>query len=96
MCGEPLLLSPAIVNSFLRREVRDGHVDALLLDERKRFKRAKQPVFEYSFQFADHDLIVAGDSDGFRTISRLSGVSPASPNADETAVHAFMGGCFPP
>jgi hypothetical protein len=59
MCGEPFLLGIAMVNSFQRREVRDGHVDALLLDEGKRLKRTQQPVLVYRFQFTHHDLIVA-------------------------------------
>jgi hypothetical protein len=66
MRAQPLLLNLAVVNSFQRREVRDRHMDTLLLDKRKRFKRTEQPVFEYSFQFAHHDLIVAGVSTGFR------------------------------
>jgi hypothetical protein len=35
MRTQPLLLSLAIANPVKRREVRDRHVDALLLDERK-------------------------------------------------------------
>jgi hypothetical protein len=61
MCGEPFLLGIAMVNSF-QRKVRDGHVDALLLDEGKRFKRTQQPVLVYRFQFPHHDLIVAEGS----------------------------------
>ena len=59
MRAQPLLLSLAAANSSRRREVCNGHVETLFLDERKRFKRAEQPVFEYGFQFAHHHLIVA-------------------------------------
>jgi hypothetical protein len=62
MSGEPLLLGIAMVNCFQRRQVRDRHVDALLLNEGKRFKRTQQPVLEYRFQFMHHDLIVAEGS----------------------------------
>ena len=41
-----------------RRDVRDGHVDALLLDERKWFQRPQQPVFEYRFQFTHEASMV--------------------------------------
>jgi hypothetical protein len=54
MCGEPVLLGRAMVNCFQGLDLRDGHVDALLLDEGKRLKRAQQPVLEYGFQFTHH------------------------------------------
>ena len=39
MFDEPLLLSLAMVSLFQGGEIGDSYVDALLLDERQRFKR---------------------------------------------------------
>ena len=62
MRAQPLLLSLAIADPVRRRQIRDRHVNTLLLGKRKRFKRPEQPVLEYRFQFSHHDLIVAGGS----------------------------------
>ena len=59
MRAEPFLLGFAIRSSPRRREVRDGHMDSLLLGKRKRFQGTKQPVLENRVQFAYHELIVA-------------------------------------
>jgi hypothetical protein len=73
MFAEPLLLSLARVNCFQRRDVRDGHVDALLLNERERFKRTQQPILVYRFQFTHHDLIVA-EGPGTLGVAATSGL----------------------